>query len=100
MNSNLQIYACWQAKIKTLKTINFLSTVLYIYKNIIDIFLSNSTAQIFDQRNINYLALKLIDAKKPPYKLIYDQKLMKQERSRIYIKKNLNTHFIKSFKSY
>lgn len=64
------------------------------------VFLFDFIIELSENTNINKHAIKLIESKQLPYKLIYSLKTVELEAFKTYIEIYLETRFIQSFKSF
>lgn len=75
----IQIYLLCQAQVKLLLVNKITIKVLFKYLNFADVFTFDFAIELSENININEYAIKLIDWKKPLYKLIYIISLVELE---------------------
>ena len=69
------------------------------YCNFLDLFFRDSAAKLLKYSRINDHFINLLKDKQLPYSLIYGLRLIELEILKTYIKANLASGFIRSFKS-
>ena len=69
------------------------------YSNFFNVFFSDSAAELPEHTGINDYLINLLDNKQLPYSPIYSLRLVELKTLKTYIKVNLASSFIRSFKS-
>ena len=90
------IYPFCQAQIALLMSKKNGITVEYFEFS--NVFSLDFTVELLEHTGINNQPINMLDNKQPPYNLIYSLRLVELELLKNYIKANLASNFIKSFK--
>ena len=90
------IYIFYEVQVALLTSIEISAK----YFNFLNIFSSNSAAKLPEYIGINNYSINLLEDKQLVYDLIYSLKLVELNMLKTYIKANLTSGFIKSFKSF
>ena len=68
------------------------------YSDFLNIFSLDSIIKPLEQTGMNNYSINLLEAKQPPYNPVYSLKIVKLKMLKTYIKVNLASSFIGSFK--
>ena len=95
--TTMPIYPSRQAQVAAL--ISEKTGIPAEYSDFSDVFSSDSAAELPEHTGINDHSINLLDDKQPPYGPIYSLEPVELETLKTYIKTNLASGFIRSFKS-
>lgn len=97
LSLKILIHSTWEAQIASLVAKKI--TILIKYLDFVNLFSKKLAAELFKRSTINKHWTDLELGKHPPYKSIYNLRLVELKTFKIYIETNLANHFIRLSKS-